>query len=348
MIGSMIQFIIILLLSLSALAVEVTFQAPPYNLPDRNFQNQKESMVLSEMPPLRKQGNAGHCFAFSTASAIDHFLCSKKISYFDFADLCVKKLPIVSSLHLTSLSAGNSDQAIVEGGFSNGILLTIGQADPYLILETCAPYENYLEYLARYSDKKQGNESLFQTVKRIYNGQLERRYSCGEEFARTLSHFTSNLDFDQIIAFSKDATFEQMLYATIIPKKCHGSDKRVDVFKELGFDIKQSSQFFQNFKIDYEYFYKTVKEQIAGDTPLIINFFVGASTSNKDQVHSALITGIKKVCNDKQQCQTLFKIQNSYGDWWQSQYSDGWVLADPLIERSVYINLPLLWIKKRY
>jgi len=334
--------------SLIASTAEVVFKTPPYNSVDSTYQYQQGPIVLSKMPPLRNQGDAGHCFAFSTASAIDHFLCSEKNSHFDFNDLCLKNLPIVSSLQLTSLSTGSKERVIVEGGFASGILLTIGQVDPYLILETCAPYEKYLNYLDQYTNQKQGPESLFQTVERIYNGQLAQHYSCGTEFARVLANHTLNMDTDQIMSFSRGHynSFGELLYNTMIPRRCHGSDKMIHVFQEIDFDSRQGTQFLFQSQIDYDYFYKTVTEQISQDIPVIINFFTGASDAEIDRIHSALITGIQQ-CKQKKECKTLFKIQNSYGDWWQSQYNGGWVQADPLIERSVYTDLSLVWTKKK-
>ena len=338
-------------------ATDTIFNTSPYNMPDTSFQEQAGSVItLKKSLPQRNQGSAGHCFAFSTASAIDYFLCSDKIKHFKFkSTLCANNSPVVSTLHLASLSKGADEKQIDEGGFANGILLTLSARNPSLILEECAPYEKYMEYLHQYLHVQKERESLFQTAKRVYNEQLSLTYSCGEEFARILSAHTSNKDISQILAFSRGQfnSFEKLLYETMIPRECQGTDNIVDVNKEIDFESRQGLQFKKNSKIDYDYFYKTVIEQISQDTPVIINFFTGTTffTAEKDAqknpFHSALITGIKKVCNQSNECKTMFKIQNSYGSGWQAQHNDGWVEANPLIERSVLISPALVWPKKK-
>ena len=347
----MINLVIIgVLFCIHVYADDIIFNTPPYNIPNASFQEQAGSVVaLEKSPAQRDQGRAGHCFAFSTASAIDYFLCNK-IDHFKFMNsLCTSSVPIVSSLHLVSLSDGEGKKQIVEGGYANGILLTLSARNPSLILETCASYEKYLDYLDQYSSVNQNGESLFQTAKRVYNEQLSLHYACGEEFARILSDHTSNKDISQILAFSRGQynSFEELLYETMIPRECNGTDKMVDVYKEIDFEIRQGVQFKKNSQIDYDYFYKTVLEQISQDTPIIINYFTGKSEAEKNRVHSALITGIKKVCNQINECKTLFRIQNSYGSGWQTQHNDGWVEADPLIERSILTTPALVWPKKK-
>lgn len=308
----------------------------PYNLPDFSFFQEEDVTELYGISQ-REQGNAGHCFAFSTASALDYFVCNKMDNAGAFRDDCFNEMPIFSTLQLSSFIHGKQKKEIAEGRNPLTIIRTIQNQNPGLIREECAPYENYLTFIINF--REYDGRTDFQLAQEAYNqDKINNSGSCSIDFAGHIYDYGSFSDINDIVNFSRKHSFGEILHEAFIPEWCRGSsnDKLGNI---IDFNHKDIRNFKNNKKV-----YRFIQDKLDDNTPLIFNF--DASTPNSSGAHSALITGIKKVC-DGNQCKTLFKIQNSYGYDWQDRYSDGWVLADPLIERSRNIHPSFTWISEK-
>ena len=95
----------------------------------------------------------------------------------------------------------------------------------------------------------------------------------------------------------------------------------------------------------------SILDRLKGNTPVSLSGIcldeveVVKDFKNCQNRHSVVITGYTEMCNKKNKCYRAFKVHNSWGEDWQKENSDGWVLADELLKKTSLEQGAITYIK---
>jgi len=334
----------VFLLILPLLSV-ACFAKNPYILVDRKVSySVKNKKIVENMTAIRDQNGAGNCYGFSATYLIDQYYCSQQYIKPDLRAKCQNGEPIFSSLYVSSLDANN--KSIVEGGHSNVILGRLLNNLP-LVTEECAPYYRYADFLYQY--RIPDSQNPYEKAREAYNKGVSFSGSCTPEFAKGVASVLGNFEtgVEQISIMSRSIPFEEFLYKAFVPEKCFDSNMQVFIGK-VDFDGKDAYEFKNSGVVKLDLIIDQVRKLINDNKPVIYNYrHENQERPEESGLHAIVISGIKEVCYASARgCVTMFKLQNSWGQDWQSRNDDGWVEAKPLLEAGIHEGVRLLsWLK---
>lgn len=297
---------------------------------------------IKNMPPIRSQDGLGLCYGFSSTTLLNHLYCQEN------ALDCSKMQNALSSLDVSSFYQYRQRQVNI-GGYPAAILSNIKYEkqtrQTTIKKESCLPYDRLANRLSK--DPLTAQSSAYDKLNIIYNkrnkSDFENLKTCYAKQINDILPIGKSLD-DIIKAFEA-LSFEEFLY-DLVDADC-GEENQVKV-PEYNIGSMQA----RRDKLTKQSVLKKLETLLLNDIPVGLNFCAGAAFDPKDSDscsgHAIVLSGIKEVCDSKNNCQTLLKVHNSYGQGWQNVHDNGWVLADNLIERSIKQDFTnsLIWISK--
>jgi hypothetical protein len=176
---------------------------------------------------------------------------------------------------------------------------------------------------------------------------------CGQEYATAISkeleeNFNLKVENKTLLRALGKESYNQFLDVMLIPKKCRGVAGAVkDVSPHM------AVRPFPEAKADkrnYDGFISEIKKQLSNQNPVGISFCAqqdfqaqsGAACSGER--HAVVIMGYRKICDINNKCRDAVQIQNSWGQSWQENNSDGWVDAKTLLDRTFYEDYSMVYL----
>lgn len=290
----------------------------------------KSQKVINNMTPIKEQDGIGLCYAFGSATLLEHYTCTQK------ALDCNRTNPDnrLSPLHLATFDHIKVSGGISIGGFSDHILRKVNNVHGPIVQEKCAPYESLIQKGKVMRDgalvEATTEEVGYEKIKSLYNKSRKQGTDC-VHCARELKEIFGDKiqsSVADILEAMKDPQFETFLTKILLPKHCIDNGTFIPPYQIDAFPNGN-----QKAIVRPEQLKDHVIKYLYNDLPVGVSFC--PRRSNKapcsSGAHFAVINGMKKVCS-KDKCKIAFKLQNSYGKDWQDANSDGWVDADWLMQ----------------
>lgn len=304
---------------------------PAYQIPDSRM-SEKAFHEISNFPTVRTQDGTPLCYAFSATQLLNYQYCKKNDLDCSHPANQMSVLDVAKHHEFTP--------TLREGGFPEEILSRIKGYGVHS--ERCLPFER----LAHQNPQKKGDKygEAYDELAAIYGKARGAAYATKACYAKRVQN---------ILPFSKDTHeivrlldqsygYEEFIYnAAVKDTACRQSRKmRVGGYHVYTFPEKRSGK--NPSREEYlEQFEKLLLNDIPVSMKICSEDAYNPDTDSSGELgtndncggHAITVTGIKEVCNFKG-CDTLLKVQNSYGQTWQDNYNDGWLEAGPLIKRA--------------
>lgn len=265
----------------------------------------------------RSQDGVSVCYALTIAKRLEH-LCKQTVS----CDLDGKE---VSTLHLQSLNDGGIEH-YADGGSDYTFLKKIGHSPNKrhsFVQESCAPFD---QTLVR-SNEIFGIEEL----KKIYDKALEC-VSCEHDMlAKEISSKLPKLkrETSEILNLLKnlrDKDFKTFANDILIQNNCYSTSNKIEIPRFRYRDLSHSELENQAGVM------KNIFMLIDKNIPPQLNICTSDLEKGKRECgrHGIIVTGYRKRCAKNGACKFEVRVQNSWGQSWQTQFNNGWVDAEML------------------
>ncbi len=338
----------------------------PYKIVSNSYKTvQGSEKIVDNMPRVRSQDTLGLCYAFSSATLLQKYYCDD-VKIQKCSDVSVDetispvaitgfKEPIESqkdpqtgkfdkqdkkTFAHSFLPAKDSD----DGGNQLWLLSNASIQHSYCA-ESFFPFDQFVgvnnfsdlsPFEAQDKMRKLATEKISELQKTYnkYKTEATSVESCTECLAEIKKIIPIN-DRDDLIqrAFKKNS-FQEFLYEALFKscdKKVKLTTPTMDYFPKT--DLTGSESEFKsnkNHPVKIQIM-NQIKKVTNNSVPIQMSFCTDKKGGDCTGTHVAVISGYKKVCNEKNQCADMIKIQNSYGMAWQEMHNDGWVLADEML-----------------
>ena len=298
-----------------------------YVLPGPGFK-EKAAHEIQNFPPVRSQDGVGLCYAFSSTALLNYEYC--KQNGLDCKDPKNQLSVLDVSAHYKYF-----EKAISIGGIPGDLLSNLkAQSLMGLYTEECLPFE-----LLAHKDADNRHAAQMEAIrelKRIFNMQPRRldddRKAC---LAREIQGI---LPIQKDVGEIMDAYYanspEQFIYQVAVKDECKDERKRV---KAPNFHVGQYPRRSEASQANAESTLAKIEKLVLNDIPVSLSIcsseFFSPGNPQSCGPHALTVTGVKESCLQNN-CVTLLKVHNSYGQIWQERNNDGWVEADSLIRRA--------------
>lgn len=337
-------------MSFSAMAFQPTYVQPSSGL------SEKAGHEILNFPSIRSQDGVGLCYAFSAAQLLNHHYCAEK------GLDCSKEENQLSVLEVSAYYEYYT-RSIAEGGRAGDILSNFSaKRKNGLYTEKCLPFEKLAHQSPSIRGDRQGE--AYRKLRGIFAMEpakldYEQQLCHAREIKEILP---LSKDLDGIIEAYNSHTIEQFVYNVTAKDECLEQGGKVDIpqYHTQSYPPRGTKP---TVKDTIEHLEKV----LLNDIPVSMSICSYDSCDPSDPAscgvienncasndfrcqkytvaegrcggHAITITGIKEVCGSRG-CKTLLKVHNSYGQSWQDQNNDGWLEAEPLIEKAL-VRLPV-------
>jgi len=313
----------------------------------------KDTIEITNMPPVRSQDSVGICFSFVASNLLDHQNCTQRktdcrnikdaerVSPLDLAKFTVD--PPVSQLYSSSSA---SYKKLKEGGTAYNTLANAIYDAHSVASEACAPFQAAVN---KYGDSDELQLKTWQMLREKFDKVHDKKTNCVDCIVDEVRNYFPSLQNKKAIKEALNQTnYEEFLYKLVVPDYCKQNSNQVKLNEDLTVaaypDEDQKTATAQQMK-------DKMIEVLKKGKPLSLT---GICMDRKDVIpdltscetyHAVTITGFTKMCNSKGVCHEAFKVQNSWGEEWQKKNSDGWVLASQLTERVGGVFGAINWLE---
>lgn len=322
-------FFLFILFSFNLVAEDMAFQL------NENLTSIQDQRVI-EVGRTRSQDNIGSCFSFVFAKQIE-YICQRDTQC--AADLGSDE---VSPLYLMN-KINNGIDLNTNGANTDMILNAFNHQagnSLELIKESCAPfdqsvYRRFITENSYYEDESIGIELLQGYYQQAKEQECDH---CNTEMAEEIKSHLTDLDIQipalanvlsQVGAMSEAEFVSRIL----IQNHCHAESNKVTTppfsSHDLGTDKLTSP----------EIVIETLEQLIDLGRLPNLNICTGPLGTNNQRScggHAVIINGHRTVCDvNGLNCKKELKVQNSWGQSWQSSNNDGWVDAMTLARLAI-------------
>lgn len=319
----------------------------PYETLDSSYKDNTVPIEITPSTPVKAQDGIGLCYGFSTTSLLENYRCR------ELNLNCSDPHEFLSSLDVTSYYERKS---LIEGGNAYRILSNLQSSKRKVAKEECVQFSALVHQMTDYKNNTYSNEKVgWSFLIKKWNefkglGKDVVRNDCvgcmADEIKKTLPNIQTPMD-QLKDAFTSAHTMEEFLYKTILPSQCLDENKMANIPE---FVTRTYPGF--NDKVDAEGIAKKIESLLLSNIPVEIGICTQKDFNEKcmeNNGHSIALFGIKEVCShSKNDCRTMVKVKNSYGNSWQLQNNGGWIDLQSLAESSILLekNNNISWIEK--
>jgi hypothetical protein len=310
------------------------FESPYKVQPDYNRIVRGSTIEVNNMPAVRDQDGIGICYAFSSTILLEQLNCKiKGIRKCTGSNRKISVLDVAQNEH--------HERGLHESGHAHRLLSNIETSDRRLILEHCAPFHSLLTNVRGRRREKNGWKLLDDIYQK--KGSINAQ-QCLNDIKQLLPYIPTSIEQIQLAITNPELSFFRS--EMLIPYECRDSASiMLPEFKVKKLNHHKSTTT------------KTVLSKIISvlksQTPIIINFHSSQDKkTGKMRSHSAVISGIRKVCHrlssltNPKNCRYQVKLQNSYGTRWQQRRGGGWIDAKTIINKAISKKWNMLtWIE---
>lgn len=316
----------------------------------------KDKIEITDMPPTRSQDSIGLCYAFTAATLLDYAHCKKnKIDCKNPGNQNrVSTLDISRFTEVLPKGVEEDEEhyigfnKIKEGGSPFNVLQRALLEMRSASTEECAPFSAAVN--EKFDDRslmqKQSWESLKTKFEDAKAAQAKNKNFCINCVVDDIQKSFTHLSNKQTIVKALGKTdYENFLYTLLVPAQCHRIKNSI-VFEKLktGYFPDKGKTATPAELTDQ------IKKQLLKKNPVILGGLCivqekDIDPKNCSDQHAVVISGMKKMCDANGVCHQAFKVNNSWGEGWQKQNDDGWVLADELLRRTNISEYVLNWIE---
>ncbi len=340
-------------------------------LKQAGFSNQDEAFI-ADMPTAISQDTLGNCNVMVGAMLVDKATCDYQKAQGKYSGKC-SEMPLERRASRLDFSRFNTplegfDESKTGRSDFPGLHLDGGKlAQPLMVAlhagrvdnfmrESCLPMDQFVSKIGSPEEAASLEEAIWNRIKdsyELYQSTKDTCLRCGLGYAAALSkdleeNFNLKVDNKVLLrALAKDS-YNKFLDTMLIPKECRGKAGAVeDISPHMllqTYPQKESDQ------RTYEGFIAEIKKRLTNQIPIGIGFCAQldlTATSGRacnGEGHAVVITGYRKICDSKGKCREALQIQNSWGQSWQKNNSDGWVDAKTLLDRTFYENHSLIYL----
>ncbi|EPZ50125.1 hypothetical protein M902_1010 [Bacteriovorax sp. BAL6_X] len=356
----MIKLLIILMLSLPAFSLVITedmrwkeYEHSAYQyLPPMGSEKVVNKVEVKTNPIVRDQDGFGTCYLFAMTSLMDQS-CLKSGN-------CTKddQISVLDVLGKTQLKSGDQSEFLgLNGGNLSQVIDALTKGEKVSLKfakEECAPYQQIENYNNPDNDFRIVNYPQLLAINEIYHQVKDSSLKdgvcnkCTEDFFKDFFPFSSSM----LESLSRAATkitsinaFEEFLNEVLIPKKCQ-EDKSQIKLAPIGFKQERIS--------DVEKFRNKMTELFEKDKSAAISSCTWTRYCNDPSIkymemcpkeqrkrycggHAYLLSGFRKICDDKNKCRNQYRVHNSWGKNFEVFNDNGWVNEDSLFK--AYLDL---------
>lgn len=331
----------------SLFSIHVQAYEFPYETLDGSYKDTTIPIEISPSTPIKAQDGIGLCYGFSATSLLESYRCRElKLN-------CDDPKEFLSSLDVTSYYERKS---LKEGGDTYRIFSNIENSKRKIAKEECVQFSALVHQMVDYKNIMQKDEKrgwIFLVKKwNEYRGigKDVRRNDCvaclADEIKKNLPNVQTPID-QLKDAFTSSHSMEEFLYKSLLPAQCMEENKMASIP-----EFKSKSYPGYNEKADANAVAKKVESLLLSSIPVEISICTQKDFTDKctaQSAHSIALFGIKQVCSSrKNDCRTMVKVKNSYGNTWQLQNNNGWVNLKSLADSSFLLtqNNNISWIEK--
>lgn len=330
---------------------------------------------ITNMPKVRSQDTVGVCAPFVTCTMIDEINCvAKSVENCKATSDSEKCSPLDVSRYTREVEAAKKKSVYnfqglnMDSGSSVSIALfnTISGTRS-VVKESCAPFD---QVVAKIDDKVQAQRmegALWNRLRKAYDSYKRESEKClkcavdsihasgiDDDLKQNYSIKASN---EEILKAFAEESYEKFLDKLLIPAECWKVPGTITVRGNWKPDIFPKAE---QSRPNYDETIEKIKDILKKKRPIGLNFCAqeplvaksrdSCSSMMSTQViggqHDVIIHGYRKVCNQKNICRDVVKIQNSWGESWQTANDDGWVDAKEILDRTFYEPDTMVWLEK--
>lgn len=325
-----------------------------------------ESNCVKDIPKARTQDAIGMCVAFSAAAMMEMNICKNKRKAnpnFKCEDLKDNERPSAIAVgNLTEdtdkmeaagldVSDLNSFKKIREGGFAGDVLLLVSNNFTAVGSEACAPFT---KFVTEFWDDNDKQEAAVLDLRKKVNSIIDKggasQKECTEVANQIKAKFPNLGTVEQISRALSEKSFAEFLYKVSLPENC-----KTDLSKMVGTHYQKDISYFpmdkaESEKTNFENTYTRMKKIVANDHAMVVDGICmdkKPPEKKKDCVdlHTTVVTCTGTMCDQNGKCFEAVRVLNSWGEKWQKENSDGWVVAKEFLNRTYYSTGAFVWIK---
>lgn len=292
---------------------------------------------IPNMPAYETQDDLGECRAFSVRTIMQKYTCDKWKS--DIPDCANPPADLnISSFGMLIYTNRSSEQ---EKTFQplqekirsmHSILMDISK-NPSFILSSCKPFSNMVNNFSLKGKQGLDNrDKFFDYLKQMYKDKKSLTEANVADCPECLREITNNTGINKDLinlkkALSQDS-YDKFLY-TLFFDGCK-LEGFADGFRPNSYPYDKTNASPVDIK-------NKIVEGLKKGKPVLFPSLCMVVDANNvcSEGHSIVVSGFKKVCDDKNNCKDVFKVHNSWGASWQKTNNDGWVDADLLVGSTI-------------
>ncbi|MDO9183382.1 MAG: hypothetical protein Q7U04_13290 [Bacteriovorax sp.] len=314
--------------------------------------SKNDTIEIKNMPPIRSQDGLGLCTSFAVSALFDFYTCqAKKIDCSKISpDQQASVLGIAKYAENTDLmddpENSNNYKKIRIGGMAGDTCMNIINNFKKIPKESCAPFDLLMNINTTSIQNQKDNIVALESKYKMSKEQKVDCVDCIADDIKALFPFSGSKA--KIKAALGEPEYEKFLYSLLLPEKCN-QDSKFQITapsKELDYFPKE------NEKIDRPGVVNKIKDILKNGTPIIADAVCMAEVfvepkSKCNPGHSVVISGYSQMCSTVKpiKCYDAFKVHNSWGQKWQDENNDGWILADEFIKRTHNMIGTFSWLK---
>lgn len=338
---------------------------------DPGLQPSDEALQIKDMPPVRSQGTLPYCYAASASVLLDVETCrGMKINCASMPD--ERRASVLDLSRMAGDRQGIDDptdwdsypKRLSPAGMKNGFGMDVVQnalLAPNYLSEACLSIESRLVGGRKSTATAADEIRMWKELKLFYSDNFMRDEcgaSCQQRIAGFIQTFALRTSVAEVVLALSRPTYEEFLFAALTPKSCqrissrswstYGWQRRFRIWPMEGEKINEARK-------GFDAGLGVVKSALAQGQPVMLDKLcmlprvnAECTTRKPDGTifsggHSLVITGWRKFCSRSGNCSDGFRIQNSWGEAWQTKHKDVWFDARDLLDRTQYQHASLVW-----
>ncbi|MBC7398034.1 MAG: hypothetical protein H7333_11375 [Bdellovibrionales bacterium] len=340
---------------------------PGLVVPSSSYTVPDEAVIPKYVPECRSADGLNICGPATAALLIDSARCEEKkispcsqmpigdrSSYLDMIRLATK-VPDPKDIE-------TYPREVAEGGSGSVALYNAAFNTRQVAREACAPFDSFVSKLATKEEQEAAELKIWAGLKDAHD-QYKKFFKSGcAKCAIDLATTTANTlikekglknDPVAIIESFKQETYQKFLGQFLIPEKCSEESNLVSTSTML-------KKFAAWPSLEKDMSYQATLDKIKTvliKSPIMVNRVCLQDPPTEDcggvknsKKHTNAIVGYALKCKvkakptDPKDCVALLKVENNWGCGWNRENNDGWVLAEPFLNHTMYSKKNLQWL----
>jgi hypothetical protein len=298
----------------------------PYKTFNSSYVDKEETVkIIEERTPTKSQDGVGICYGFTATRLLETHRCRElKLD-------CSDPNEALSTLDVSSYAMMDK-KSLQMFGYAYTVLYYIYNGQNSIAKESCIQFSTLLHKKFFSKSEQVGWEYLISNWKDYRDNKVKNKSNdCVSCVAQKIKKEMVGLktSIEQIAKALESNSQEEFLEKAVIPTECLEEAK---IAKIPPFSPKK----YPEANLPNTDLKNVVTTLLNAGTPLemAICHIPEEEDECKDGAgHSVALYGIKEICK-KNDCKTVVKVINSFGESWQQSHNDGWIDLDTLVESS--------------